>query len=87
MTIRQGRCRYLYEVPDHYQVLTLLASPAYRHVAVQLEPDMRIYLMPGEATAPLPVETLASLQKGGFPLSPILAHCDDGPAPAASAPG
>jgi hypothetical protein len=80
--IRQGRCRFAYDVPTRDQLVDMTAPDRLAPAAVQLEPDMRLYLMPPGATAPVDVATLAPLQRSGFPLSPTSTECDE-PAPGA----
>ena len=80
--IRLGPCRFTYEVPSRAQLVDMGPPTNFRPAAVQLEPDMRLYLMPAGATAPVDAATLAPLQRAGFPLSPVRTECDD-PAPGA----
>ena len=82
--IRQGRCRFTYEVPSRDRLVDLGPPPTnFRPAALQLEPDMRLYLMPAGATAPVDMATLAASQHAGFPLSPVRSECDEPAAPGA----
>jgi hypothetical protein len=81
--IRQGPCRFTYEVPSRDHLVDMGPPTNFKPAAVQLEPDMRLYLMTAGATAPVDVATLAPLQRAGFPLSPVRKECDEAGAPGA----
>ncbi len=74
--IRQGRCRHIYDVPSSDKLLQLPRHPGGM-IVFQLEPDMRLHLMPDDSEKPVDPATLASLQRAGFPLAPVFSRCDE----------
>lgn len=72
--LRTRGCTLEYLVPETFQDFGPNAvglQPGAYHVRVQLEPDLRLHLVPYNAPNAMRVEPLTSYQSTGFPASPV----------------
>ncbi len=78
--LRTRDCTLEYLVPDAFQNFGPHQEglqPGPLHVRVQLEPDLRLHLVPYNVRSAMRVELLASYQPTGFPASAVTS-CDGG---------
>lgn len=69
-----GGCTFTYRMPDMVESYATLES--FDGVVVaQIESDASLYLIPPTATGPVPLADAASLQKEGFPVTPVEKRC------------
>lgn len=69
-----GGCTFTYRMPDTIEGYAML--DAFDGVVVaQMESDASLYLIPPTATGPVTLAEAASLQKEGFPVTPVEKRC------------
>lgn len=69
--------RYQIAWPKHYFDWQQTTTTARRFVAVQIEADRSIHLIPETASDPVDVAAYAEHQETGFPCTPYEIACDE----------
>lgn len=84
ITLQVGRCLLIYRLPSSAAVKAYpwnndpkIHPREAAYLKMQIEPDFTVYLVPGDTTTVTEVQQYLSLQKGGFPVTPVSSDCGE----------
>lgn len=76
--LQRGACEYVYKVPQDLEQIPPSAQPSYQipgGLKAQIEKGLEILLLPASSKSVAPIDSVAELQRIGFPLRPSSEHC------------